>query len=593
VEYKVDLQDVRFILRDQLRLLEWTQTEEWSDYTWDDYDMILTEMERFAREVIHKTSEDADNIGAVLEDGQVRVPKSYHTAAKALTESGWNEIAAETDVGGQGLPETFSVVLYEMFIGASPGFMFIPGLSRAASRLIYRAGTPEMVSTYCQKMNSGQWAGTMCLTEPQAGTAVGDCRSMATRSSDGDHYLIKGQKIFISAGDQDITENIIHLVLARTPGAAPGIRGISLFLVPKMRADGASNDVAVSALEEKMGLHGSPTCGLSFGDNDDCHGWIIGEEGRGIQHMFLMMNEARLAVGIQASGMANWAYQLALAYALERIQGTDIAAMKDANAERVAIIKHPDVRRMLLTMKCYAEGIRSLIYMTSTFSDRHDVTTDEKERTQLRHLIEILTPICKAYGTYRGLEVIDLAMLVHGGYGYIREYKVEGLLRDAKVGPIYEGTNGIQALDLLGRKVGRKGGIMFMTFMQWVNEFIASHKEHEVVGPLIAKLEAAKNTLATVTMALQQKSVTGDVYYPALSASPYLEMFGHVVMARQLIDQAVIAADKSAGASDSDAQFYQGKIKAAEFFTYQILPQVDAIATAIQSDDTSALEIQF
>jgi hypothetical protein len=342
-----------------------------------------------------------------------------------------------------------------------------------------------------------------------------------------------------------------------------------------------------------MGLHGSPTCQLSFGDNDDCHGWIVGNEGEGIQHMFLMMNEARIAVGLQASSMANWAYQLALDYAQERIQGTDVASFKDADAERIAIIEHPDVRRMLITMKAYSEGCRSLLYTTASMVDHIHAIDDPKEQERLQHLVEILTPICKAYCSYRGFEVADLAIMIHGGYGYIREYVVEGILRDIKITAIYEGTNGIQALDLLGRKIARKGGMMFMTFIQWLNDFISKNREHEVLGELIGKLESAKNTLAAITMELGQKGMNGDIYYPVLSASPYLEIFGDVVFARQLLHQAVIAHSKLDSASESERRFYEAKIVTARFFVNSQLQRVDTIAKTIRSDDRSALEIDF
>ena len=307
-----------------------------------------------------------------------------------------------------------------------------------------------------------------------------------------------------------------------------------------------------------------------------------------------MMNEARIAVGLQALSMANWAYQLALDYAKERIQGSDITAYKDANAERIAIIEHPDVRRMLLTMKAYSEGCRSLLYTTASMVDHiHAFDDDPKEQERLRHLVEILTPICKAYCSYRGFEAVDLAIMIHGGYGYIREYVVEGILHNIKIAAIYEGTNGIQALDLLGRKVGGKGGLMFMTFVQWINEFVNKNRDNEELGDMIEQLDAAKNTLAAITMELGQKGMGGDLYFPILSASSYLEMFGDVVFARQLLHQAVISHEKLAGASDSEKQFYESKIATAKFFVSTQLPRMEALATTIRSGDRSALDINF
>ena len=591
--YKVDLQDIRFVLRDQLRLGELTQHEPFTDYAWEDFDAILSEADKLSREVLYPAHAESDAVGSRLIDGQVRVPKSFHAAFHAYTKGGWNGASVSQEMGGQGLPHALSSALADITIAACPAFFFIPALAKSAAQVIERVGTPEQRDTYCRNMYSGKWGGTMCLTEPQAGSAVGDLKTGATRVPGEDYYLIKGQKIFISAGDQDITENVIHLVLARTPDAPPGIRGVSLFIVPRNRLDGTPNDVVVTAVEHKMGLHGSPTCSLSFGDDGECRGTIIGKEGEGIQHMFLMMNEARIAVGIQASSMSNWSYQASLAYAKERIQGVDVAAMKDPLAERVAIIKHPDVRRMLMTMKCYSEGIRSLMYTTAHLVDREIVATNPNEKQRYRHLVELLTPICKAYGSYRAFDAADLGIMVHGGYGYIRDYAVEGILRDVKIAAIYEGTNGIQALDLLGRKVAAKGGVMFMSFIQWLNEFVVAHKSNPTVGKLVDALERAKNTLVEVTMDLGRRSSQGDVYYPVLNASNYLELFGDVVLGRQLIDQAVVASGRMGDCSESDRRFYEGKIKSAEFYVAQHLPRVESLAAAIRSEDRSALEMPF
>ncbi len=597
-EYKVDLRDVRFILKEQLRIQELTESAPYEDFTWDDFDMVVNECAKFATTVVHPLQEAVEKQHAALgENGRVTLPETFHSVFKKYSRGGWAGVGLSPELGGQGLPHTIAALCIDLFIGACPSFAFVPGLARAAGRVIEAAGTPEQVKVYCENMYNGTWGGTMCLTEPQAGSAVGDLRAGAIKQADG-RYKITGSKIFISAGDQDVTENVIHLVLAKTPDAPPGIKGVSLFIVPFARLDGSGgNDVAVTALEDKMGLHGSPTTSLSFGDNDDCYGEIIGAEGEGIRHMFLMMNEARIAVGLQASGISNFAYQLALDYAKERVQGTDVASMKDPLAERVAIIKHPDVRRMLMTMKAYSEGTRALLLMTASFVDRQHTATDDRDRERYKHLVEILTPICKAYGSYRAFDVTDLAIMVHGGYGYIREYEVEGLLRDVKIAAIYEGTNGIQALDLLGRKVARKGGMMLMTFIGWMNEFIAAHKnsENEQLKALIGPVEAAKNTLATVSMELGQAGMKGDIYYPVLHASSYLEVFGDVVMARILVEQAAIATERMSKGdlTPGEQRFYAGKVTSARFFVNHLLPRIDGLVSSIRSDDRSALEMDF
>ena len=591
-EFRVDLRDIRFVLHEMVKVHELTAFEKYAEYTTDDFDMVLDEAAKFAKAEIYPLQEVADGEGAKLEGGKVLMPPAFHKAYKKFTQNGWNAVGSSMEWGGQGLPMAVALSATEMFIGACPSFNLMPGLSNAASEVIEHVGSDEQKAKYCEKLYTGEWGGTMCLTEPGAGSAVGDIRTNAVKVEDADHYLITGDKLFITAADQDITDNIIHLVLARTPDAPVGIKGLSLFIVPKFRDDGTWNDTAITAMEEKMGIHGSPTCSISFGDEGDCHGWIIGEEGDGIRHMFLMMNEARIGVGLQGAGIGNFAYQVALEYARERIQGTDIASFKDPNAERIAIINHPDVKRMLITMKAYAEGIRALLMVTAGFADRAAFAEKKRDKQRAKHLLEILTPICKAYGSYRGFDITDLAIMVHGGYGYIKEYEVEGMLRDVKIAAIYEGTNGIQALDLLGRKVSGKGGMMFMSFIQWMNDFAKENKDHEALGELVQLLDGYKNTLATVTMELGKIGRKGDAYYPVLHASPYLEMFGDVVMGRLLVEKALIAHGKLEGASEGETRFLDGKIKTAQFFLNNLM-RVDQIAAAIRSMDRSALEIEL
>jgi alkylation response protein AidB-like acyl-CoA dehydrogenase len=436
----------------------------------------------------------------------------------------------------------------------------------------------------------------MCLTEPQAGSYVGDTRTSAVR--EGDHYLIKGIKIFISCGEHDMADNIIHLVLARTEGAPPGIKGISLFLIPKflLTPDGGigeRNDLVCSGIEHKMGINGSATCIINFGDNGRCVGYLIGKECQGIELMFQLMNEARIAVGIQGLALGSAAYQLALAYARQRVQGVSIEHWKDPLAERVTIVHHPDVRRMLATMKAYVEGIRALLYHVSFYHELAQYAEDRAQREKYQDLVDLLTPICKAYSTDTGFEVTRLGLQVHGGYGYIRDYQVEQFVRDMKIGSIYEGTNGIQALDLIGRKLGLKQGRLFMQFVQHMNEFVETYRQHPAVGPLVARWARAKDTLVDVTMYLAQLGLSGQWAYPALSATPYLMLFGDVVLGYYLTDQARIASERLPQSAGRETAFYQTKMKTAAFFIHNILPDVDARAAAIKSGDQSALEIEF
>jgi alkylation response protein AidB-like acyl-CoA dehydrogenase len=573
--------------------------------------MVLEEGAKIATEVIAPLNSISDKEGCTYEKGKVKVPEAFHEAFKKYCEGGWIAASVDAEAGGQGLPESIALATAEMFVSASCSFTTYPGLTRGCANLIESFGTPEQKALYLEKMYSGQWTGTMCLTESQAGSAVGDVKTMAKK--EGDHYLIQGTKIFITAGDHNLTENIIHAVLARTENAPAGIKGLSLFIVPKVRINadgslGAPNDVNCSGIEHKMGLKGSSTATLNFGDEGKCQGYILGQEGQGIQLMFQMMNEARLGVGLQGFAVGNTAYLYALKYAKERIQGVEIEKMKDPNAPRVAIINHPDVRRMLLTMKSYAEGLRALIYRTAYYADLAKVATDPKEKENCENMIDLLIPIVKAYSTDIAFRLTEWAIQVHGGYGYCGEYPVEQLCRDVKITSIYEGTNGIQAMDLVGRKLSMKKGTLVMGWMKEINEFIEKHRAHPAFGPAIAQLEKAKNILVNVSMHFAKVAAGGDRLYPMLHACLYLEMFGETELAYLLLHQAIIAKDKvdaifqKAGAAspeaqakvmedNADAAFYTGKIHTAEFFVNNILPQGQGKSSTILSGNKSALMI--
>jgi hypothetical protein len=605
------MRDIKFILYEQLGIERLCQFEKFKDYSRETFDMVLEEGAKIATEVIAPLNSISDKEGCTYEKGKVKVPEAFHEAFKKYCEGGWIAASVDAEAGGQGLPESIALATAEMFVSASCSFTTYPGLTRGCANLIESFGTPEQKALYLEKMYSGQWTGTMCLTESQAGSAVGDVKSMAKK--EGDHYLIQGTKIFITAGDHNLTENIIHAVLARTENAPAGIKGLSLFIVPKVRINadgslGAPNDVNCSGIEHKMGLKGSSTATLNFGDEGKCQGYILGQEGQGIQLMFQMMNEARLGVGLQGFAVGNTAYLYALKYAKERIQGVEIEKMKDPNAPRVAIINHPDVRRMLLTMKSYAEGLRALIYRTAYYADLAKVATDPKEKENCENMIDLLIPIVKAYSTDIAFRLTEWAIQVHGGYGYCGEYPVEQLCRDVKITSIYEGTNGIQAMDLVGRKLSMKKGTLVMGWMKEINEFIEKHRAHPAFGPAIAQLEKAKNILVNVSMHFAKVAAGGDRLYPMLHACLYLEMFGETELAYLLLHQAIIAKDKvdaifqKAGAAspeaqakvmedNADAAFYTGKIHTAEFFVNNILPQGQGKSSTILSGNKSALMI--
>ena len=608
-EFKVNLRDIKFVLNEQLGMERILKYAPYSDFDSEDFNIILQEAAKFAETTLGPLNKVSDEKGVHFEDGNITFPREVHDAYKGFVEGGWVAVSANPEYGGMGLPHVMSAATGEMFTGACVTFTMTPGLGVSGAHLIETFGSKEMKDLYCEKMYTGKWAGTMCLTEAGAGSAVGDLICAADR--EGDAYKISGVKTFISSADHDLTENIIHLVLARIKGAPKGMGGVSLFLVPKFRvnADGSLgefNDVAVGNIEHKMGIKGSPTCEVSFGANENCIGWLIGEEHRGIRAMFQMMNEARIGVGLQASSIASAAYGAALDYAKDRIQGVDITRMKDVDAPRVPIIEHPDVKRMLLFSKAYTEGMRALILKTAYYVDIAENEEDQAKAGKYKGLIEVLTPICKAYCSDSGFKVTEQAMQVFGGYGYCSEYPVEQYMRDIKITSIYEGTNGIQALDLLGRKVGGKGGMLFMAWVMEQNKFIDAHRDHEVLALQVKQLEEAKNTLAGTVMEFSKYAK--DPMYPIQYATPLLEMFGEVIVGQLLIEQAVIAHEKlapiyaEAGATDEEAQrevlanneeakFLGGKISSAAFFAANVLPRVGAKAKAIASGDRSVLNV--
>jgi alkylation response protein AidB-like acyl-CoA dehydrogenase len=614
-EYIIDERDVKFVLYEMLDVAQLTKSEKFGGFGKEDFDMVLESAWKLARTTLSAANADGDEHGAHLVDGVVKMPKSHHAAYKAYREGGWGATTADPEFGGQGLPYSVGIAVAEAFVGAACAFAMTPGLTNGAAGLIHSFGTPEQKALYLEKMWSGQWAGTMCLTEPSAGSAVGDLMSKAKPCGDGT-YKITGTKIFISSGDQDFTENIIHLFLAKidAPDTPKGIKGVSLFVVPKVRVNpdgglGKSNDVVCTKIEEKMGIHGSSTAVLNFGDNGECIGYLLGEAHQGIKYMFQMMNEARIGVGVQGQSMCAGAYELARKYAKERVQGVDVRNMKDADAPRVEIVQHPDVRRMLLYQKAIAEGTRALIYSTAFYEDMSQVAPDENDRMMYHHFVELLTPICKAYSTDMGYLAATSSVQTLGGYGYCREYGVEQYVRDLKIGSIYEGTNGIQALDLVGRKLGMGGGMVLMSYLNALNSWVDAHKEDKGLAPLVQKLDAAKGKLIEVTMAFQMEGRSNPMF-PVANASTYLEMFGHVQIAYLLLQQAVIADKKFAeiakakGVTDEagwkklvethdEARYYSNKICTAAFFVNQVLPHALADAEIIMAKDRSIFDVVF
>jgi len=614
--FRVDKRDIQFILKEVLDMNKLLTFDAFKDFSVDDFDMVIDQGIRFAVEKVAPLNKTSDKIGAKYDKTtcKVSVPPDQIPVFKEFCENGWLSPSGSVEYGGQGFPGVIGLALGEAFVGACVTFMMTPGLTRSAAHVIENFGTEEQKKTYIEKMISGRWSGTMCLTEPSAGSAVGDLKTSAKPSGDGETYLITGTKSFITSGEHDFTENIIHLVLAHVEGEAPGMKGISLFIVPKYlpKADGSIgefNDVVCGGIEEKMGIHGSPTCTLNFGENGKCKGFLIGEKNKGIVAMFQMMNEARIGVGLQGQSQAAGCYFEALDYAKERIQGVDIMDMKDVNAPRVPIIKHPDVRRMLLTMKAYIEAGRALLYKTAYMADIALNSPNKAEAEKAKDFVELMTPLCKAYCTDTAFQATSLGIQVLGGYGYCAEYPVEQYCRDVKIASIYEGTNGIQALDLLGRKVGAKGGMVLLGFLMDLNQFLAANKDNAAIGKYVEILGQCRDKLAGITAKLP-KLGKSDPYYPILYATPFLELFSEIVCSYLLLEQAKVASEKlnaifaERGADDdakkkalvndsSEAAFYHNKIQTAAFYVTNILPGVFAKEYSFNTGDRSPLDIVF
>jgi len=609
----LDERDQKFVLYEMLDVGKLCNYKMYEDYSQDMFEMIMTQAQKFAEEEIFPTLTESDKVGCRLENGQVRVPECFHRPYKLYCESGWNSMSFPVDAGGQGLPQSVKFAANDWF---SHNFAFVsyPGLAEGAAHLILTYGTDDQKERYFSRMITGEFGGTMCLTEPNAGTDVGNSSAKAIRQPDGT-FRIKGTKTFITVGDSDLVSNVIHPVLARIEGDPAGTGGISIFLIPKYRVNddgslGARNDYEIAKIEEKMGIHGSATCLINFGDNGDCYAELLGEERQGMKVMFQMMNEARISVGMQGLCSASIAYLHALNYAKERLQGSSIMEMKNPEAPRVPIIQHADVRRMLLWMKSSVDSMRALMYYSAFAVDMETVAQEDEEKAKWKGLLELLTPICKAYCSDVAFKVTELAIQVYGGYGFCSEYPIEQFLRDEKIASLYEGTNGIQALDLIGRKMPMKRGAYFMTLLGEMNSTIAKYKDNAELSGLADDVQAAVNALGDIGLFFATCGKEGKFLVPITHAYPFLMMMGKVVSAWMLLWEAGVASEKLTDLSNEkgvqqtdfikwaefikdnkDAAFYSGKIASAKYFIKNVLPEVDAAVKAIKSEDLSVLEI--
>ncbi len=567
--FKVSERDIYFILNEQLNYGDLCKLPRFRELDVETLDMLVAEAVKFAGGVVGPLQEVGDKHGCTLGASNVCCAPGYRDAFRLYGENGWIAPTSDAEYGGQGFPHLMGIVINDLMYGACISFHMAPSLTHGAGHLIECFGTKELRDRYVANMYSGKWSGTMCLTEPQAGSNVGAIRTKAI--PEGDHYRIKGTKMFITWGDHDLTENVIHLALARLEGAPAGTKGISLFVVPKIRVRddgslGEPNDVVCVGVEQKMGLHASPTCVLNFGDNDGCIGYLCGEANKGLAHMFQMMNSARINVGVGGIGIAATAYLNALAYTKERIQGHDLARRKSGE---VPIIDHPDVRRMLLWMKAAVDGMRSMAYTAGYWLDLSEESEDERERLRYNALVEFITPIIKAYASETGFKVCEYAIQCLGGYGFTRDYPLEQYMRDAKILSLYEGTNGIMSMDLMGRKLIKDGGAPIKAFLGELRAFCTRYSDHPVLGDHVRSLGDATVGLQEMTLAMANIIQT-DVLQWGSKTHPALLCYGDAIMIWRLLDLAVAAQRKIDEGDKQD--FYLGKVMQATYFAEITLP---------------------
>ncbi len=601
-----DRRDVDFVLHEQIGMVKHELFDEFNKKT---VDLIVSEARNLAIKEILPTFKEGDEKGCVLENGKVKVPESFQRAWKLFCEGEWLAMCDDPKVGGQGMPKLVGCAALEYMIGANSAFMLYYGMTHGAAKLVEAFGNEDQKKRYMKKMFSGEWGGTMLLTEPEAGSDVGALTTSAVKREDGT-YSIKGSKIFISSGEHDLCKNIIHPVLARIEGAPAGTKGISLFLVPKYHVNddgslGEFNHVICTGLEHKMGIHGNATASLSLGEKGDCIGTLLGEENKGMPEMFQMMNEARAFVGMQGFAVASASYMYALEYARNRVQGRHLLAGKNPEAENVTIIQHPDVKRQLLNMKVYTEGMRSLIYYYGKCSDIVHTTENAKLKSDTAALIEVLTPIVKGYVTDKSLEVCSHGIQVYGGYGYVSEFPVEQLMRDSRIFMIYEGTNGIQAMDLLGRKLSMNKGASFTYFLDQMKKTLDDAKDIKGLESLVEKVTYAVSRLEALAEEIGQRARSEKILNAYAFAHPFLEVTGDVTFAWMHLWRASIAALKlkekagsldkeavrNAAQKNKDAAFYAGQMESAKFFIHTLLPSAYGKMDAILEGDTSVEDI--
>jgi acyl-CoA dehydrogenase len=588
--YKAPVEDVSFLLNDVFQIDRYDNLPGFSEASADMRDAIIGEAAKLAEEVLQPLNRSGDVEGCKRrDDGSVTTPKGFREAFKQVAEGGWLGLSAPAEYGGQGLPMTLSQIVTEFQCSANMAFSMYGGLTMGATAALLVHGTEDQKKTYVPKMVAGEWTGTMNLTEPHCGTDLGLLRSKAVRQADGS-FKITGTKIFISAGEHDLADNIIHLVLARIEGAPAGIKGVSLFVVPKVMVNadgslGARNGVTCGSIEHKMGIHGNSTCVMNY---DNAVGWLIGEENKGMQGMFVMMNEARLGVAVQGLAQSEVAYQNAVAYARERLQGRSLTGAKDPGKPADPIIVHPDVRRTLLTIRAFNEAARAMVVWTSLKSDVAHRSQDPKDRQAADDHMGLMTPVMKGYMTDIGFANAVQAQQMYGGHGYIAENGMEQFVRDARIAMIYEGANGIQALDLVGRKLPRDGGRAVMAFFAEVGAFAREQAADEAMAPFVTPLSTALGHLQQATTWLMQNAMTKPDNAGA-AATDYLHLFGLVTFAYMWARMARVAQDRIAASGATP--YLSTKLVTGRFFMERVLPETAAHLARIQSGCATMMEL--
>ena len=587
--YKAPLEDMRFVLNDVFEADKlWASMSATAEVTRDLSDAILDEAGKMVENLLFPLNREGDEQGCHFDNGEVTTPEGFKEAFKTYAENGWSAFSGNPEFGGQGMPKSLAVLFEEMMHSANSSFALYPALTNGATLCLDAHASEELKQAYLPKLYSGEWSGTMCLTEPHCGTDLGIMRSKAVPNDDGS-YNISGTKIFITGGEHDMVDNIIHLVLAKLPDAPAGSKGISLFLVPKFLPDangdaGERNGVAAGSIEHKMGIKGSATCVMNF---DDAKGWIIGEPNQGLAAMFTMMNYERLSIGIQGLGLGEVSYQSAADYARERLQGRAATGARNEGGNADPIIVHGDVRRMLLTMRALNEGGRALSAYVGMELDKAKFSEDEAEKKAAQDRVALMTPVAKAFFTDRGFDTTVIGQQVFGGHGYVREWGMEQFVRDCRISQIYEGTNGIQAMDLMGRKVVGSQGKLYELFVQDVATFIEANTGDAALKPYLEPLAAAVERLSDVTEHVIKQAGDNPNAIGA-AAVDYLDMFGYTALAYMWAKTVKAAAPK---AEADTSGFYTGKLKTARFYFDRLLPKTVSLAEGIRSGSEAMMAL--